>query len=257
MLRSVLLSQHDGLLEQPKVELGRLDRVIVPWHGVRDNVGVAVRVHDGHGWYAHLCSVGNDAVVVVLCSHLGVQQDHGVWQSDLPSKDGLGRGEDARVPGPAVRKLSALAGRLLDEVHEVGLAGGEEDEAAAGGDVREEIQGLKLNIYCRRRRNIFRGMSYLSEHDGGLVEIDYGRVEPVPEDKLSHARIDRRGRVAEVHARVEQVLHREEFVHTEKVARFKRRQRRRHGGGQGHGFRRLGLLVSEPTRPRRRSWRPR
>ena len=61
----MLLAQANRLLEEFQVELGGLDAVVVARHGVGDQVGIAVRVHDGHHGDAHLGSVDQHAVIVV------------------------------------------------------------------------------------------------------------------------------------------------------------------------------------------------
>ena len=79
----VLLPHEDGLLEEFQVKFCGLDGIVVPRHGKRHNVGVAVCVHNADGGDADLGAVSDGLVLFVGRSVFRVEKDDQIGETNL------------------------------------------------------------------------------------------------------------------------------------------------------------------------------
>lgn len=142
-----VLGTVDGHLEQATVQLHGNGGVVVSWHGVRNQAGVAVGVDHADGGNVHLCGVSDGDV---LLKHVveGGEEDDEVWQADPWAVLDVGVGEEAALPVTRVRVLPAFFRRGLNQVAKLTAAADEEDDATPVRYVGCEVQGLLKMLHC-------------------------------------------------------------------------------------------------------------
>lgn len=128
----------DGHLEQAAVKLHSCWSVIVSGYGVRQQAGIAVRVHYTHSGNAHLCCISYSNVLLKDIVQRGKEDDK-IWQADSWAIPDVGIGKETSLPVPCVGKLPTFLRSALYKVAKLTTAADKQYDASTIGYMRSEV----------------------------------------------------------------------------------------------------------------------